>query len=297
LRNSLIIATSALLVVAIGFGWKSVQSAGKAEATHAALIEQRAQLDTRILQVREQLAARQRDAISLQAEIKNVPAIKTDGQTAEANHPVGAKDPTTLIVSNPGLRALYLKSFRSNLPQRYGSIYQKLGLTQAQINKFEELATGQADSVLTLHAAELAQGSRLSEPDVAAREKQSNDHFYTAIADEVGATVSAQMIQLARLDDVQDWLVDSASFIPAGAQPLTGLQVSQLAQILASTSVSYQSGGNADRTSVNWDKVYAEADQRMSGLLSEPQIQNFKHAVEIQQFQNINEKILLGHSP
>jgi hypothetical protein len=170
------------------------------------------------------------------------------------------------------MRSLYLKSLRANLALRYGLMYQSLGLTQAQIDKFEELAITQADDVITMQAAALAQGLTLSDPGLAALEKQNVDQFYATIASAVGAAVSQQVIQLDRMQGMQDIVNGVDNMITAGSPPLTSLQGAQLTQILANASASYKDGGNADQNTINWDNVYDQAE----ALLSGPQFQAFK---------------------
>ena len=115
-----------------------------------------------------------------------------------------------------------------------------------------------------------------SDPGLAALEKQINDQFYETIASEVGTAVTQQVIQLDRTQGVQDIVGDTDSLIAPGSSSLTSLQAARLAQILASASARYQSGGNANQNDINWDNVYDEA----AILLSGPQLQAFKAETE-----------------
>jgi hypothetical protein len=290
-KASSLAASSFVVIVALGFGWYSFRAADRARLTLHDFEGKHARTDERIRATRQQLTALQRSTAALEAKIEHANPPGLPPKSAADRNPVEPQDPSTLLVSDPVLRALYLTSFRANLALRYGPIYQSLGLTQAQIDKFEELATAQADELVTLHAAALAQGLKLTDSDVTALEKRSDDRFYTTIASEVGEAVAQQMSQLDRISDVQDWVLTSNSFCLPGSQPLTSLQVAQVAQIIANTSPSAQSEDKTDSNSIDWDKVYTQADALLSDLLSGGQIQAFKHAVEIEQYKAINKKI------
>jgi hypothetical protein len=60
--------------------------------------------------------------------------------------------------------------------------------------------------------------------------------------------------------------------VPPGSTPLPRIQSEQLTQILANSSASYKSGGNADQNDIDWDNALNQA----AGLLSEDQLRAFK---------------------
>jgi len=278
-RSSLIVAASVFLVIALAFEWHRVRSAHAADPALTALNEKLARLEVNLAQERKRIAAGRRHVADLESRIKSAKPRKA----AAAKTPSQPKDPATLMASDPNLRALYLKSFRACLARRYGSMYRSLALTPEQIDKFEELATAQADEVVTIQAAAVAQGLQLSDPGVAALEKQSNNQFYELVGSEVGAPVVQQLVELDRISPVQQAANLTELFNPVGSPPLTGGQETQLTQVLANASASYQGGGKADPNSINWDMVYDQADTLLSGVLTGSQLQAFKVAVEFEQ--------------
>jgi hypothetical protein len=276
-RNSIAVATTAFLAFAVGFGWDSFQSAHKAETSLYTLSAQRARLAFDIHQTRQRIAARQRVAVALQARIKSVEPKVPPAKSSQR------KDENTLIASDPKLRGLYLKSYRALLGLRNAWLYQSLGLTQAQINKYEEMATAQEDDIVAMKAAAIARGLTLSDPGLAGLEKQSKGQFYSAIASGVSEALSQSLINLDRISPVQDTVVFNASLLaPLGSPHLTDLQEAQLGQILANASASYQSGGDADTTTIDWNQAYDQA----AAILSGPQLEGFKTSIEFRQYRD-----------
>ena len=162
-------------------------------------------------------------------------------------------------------------------------MYQSLGLTPAQIDKFEKMAIAQEDDVVTMKAAAIAQGLALSDPGVDVLEKQSKDQFYAAVASDVSVALSQSLTNLDRISPVQDTVIFlSHTFTPLGSPHLTYMQEAQLGQILANASASYQSGGDADTTTIDWDQAYNQA----AALWSGPQLQGFKNSMEFRQYRD-----------
>jgi hypothetical protein len=272
------VAAGVLLAFALGFAWHNFQSARRTAASLAELGEQRGQLDMSIRRARERVAARRQDAIALQNKINSAqPPKSTPGNSPQA------KDPATLMASDQKLRSLYLKSFRALLAVRVAWMYQSLGLTQAQIDRFEEMAEAREDDIVTMKAAAIAQGLAQSDPGLAALQKQSEVQFYAAVASEVSVALSQALINLDRVEPVQEDATNMSFLLaPLGTPHLTGWQEAQLGQLLASASTSYQSGGNADTNTIDWDKAYDQA----AALLSGPQLEGFKTWMELRQYRN-----------
>jgi len=279
LRSSIIVAVSVFVVIGLVFAWYSARSARAADASLTALNEKLARLDVNLSQERERIAVGGRHVADLESRTKSA----KPRQAATAEKPPQPKEAETIMASDPNLRALYLNSFRAGLARRYGSMYRSLALTQTQIDKYEELATAHADDLVTLHADALAQGLKLSDPDVAALEKQSDGRFHELVGSEVGAPVVQQLINLDRISPMQHDATLTEVLIPLGSPPLTDVQETQLMQVLANASASYQGGGKADQKSINWDMVYDQAETLLSGVLTGSQLQGFKAAIEYEQ--------------
>ena len=124
-----------------------------------------------------------------------------------------------------------------------------------------------------MQATALAKGLPLSDPGLAALEKQARDQLYTTVASEVTEPAAQQLIRLDRMQGVQDFVGDVGNIVAVSSVPLTSQQGAQLAQILANASVSYHNGGDADPNTINWDI----ANEQAAALLSGPQFQAFNY--------------------
>jgi hypothetical protein len=275
-RIPIIGLTSLFLVFAMGFAWRGYRSEGTAQAAFTAFGRQRARLDLDLRQARDRMVGRQRETSTLEAKIERSPAPPAAAKITAANVPPPRQDPATLVASDPELRSLYLKSFRANLAQRYLGMYQSLGLSQAQIDKFEDLATAQADDGLTRQAAALAQGLTLSDPGLADLQKESLAQFEASVANDVSPAAAQQLRLLDRTQEAQNLLILTQKLVALGSTPLTSSQGSQLVQILASASPSFQSGGQVNPAEIDWDNAINQA----AGILSEGQLRAFKAAEE-----------------
>jgi len=278
-KTVLISATGALLVLALGFGCYSIVAADKSEAALAGINHDLAQLDASARQAQARIAAGQRDAAALEAKIQQGNSNKTAQITAAAGNRAISRNQDVLIASDPKLHDLYLRSFRAGLALRFGAMYQSLGLTPAQINAFEELETNQADDRNYIRVAALEQGLNPNDPGVNALLKQNTDDFYAAVATQVSPAASQELMQLARTQNVEGIVNDIDSMVGFASQPFTGAQSQQLRQILANDSTNYQSGGNANRITINWTAASSQA----AGILSGPQLAAFNAESQLQQ--------------
>ena len=281
------VAMGAFLILAAGVWWYGIQSARTADASLVAVTQKLASVESDIRQAQARIAARKSEGAALQARLTTLHSLKEAPQAAAPTGRIQPKNPATLTASDPKLRELYLKTTRANLMVRYGSIYQSLGLTPSQIDKFEDLATTHADDLMTMRAAALAQGLELSDPGFVALQKQSNDQFYTAITSDVGPGISEQLTQLQRTQGAQGFVNDIDSMIATGSPPLTAAQSSQLVQLLANNTPSYQKGGSVDANAIDWNSAYAQAASVLSGAQLEAfqaEAQMFRIAGKTKQF-------------
>lgn len=277
-KTALIAATGALLVLALGFGWHDIASAGKSDAALASVDHDLANLDASARLAQDRLAASQRDAAALRAKIQQGQAHKAAQITAAAGNRAISRNQDVLIASDPKLHDLYLKSFRAGLALRFGAMYQSLNLTPAQIGAFEDLETNQADDRNYIRVAALEQGISPNDPGVLALLKQNTDDFYAAVSAQVSPAASQQLMQTARTQNVQGIVNDIDSMVGFSSTPFTGAQGAQLQQILANDSTNYQSGGNANRATINW----TAAATQVAAILSGPQLTAFNAEAQLQ---------------
>ena len=258
-RTSIVAAAASFLALALGVGWYGFHAARRAEASLAAINRALGRLHAGVRQADERAATRKRDIDGLQAALQKALA------DAQVNRPAGHKDPATLMAADHTLRDLYLKSFRANMMRRFGGIYQILGLSPVQIDRFEELATACEGDKWTIRAAALAQGFAPNDPAIDGLQKQNLEQLRAAVANELGTAVAQQLDQVGRLEPAQGLVDDAGSLVAPGTPPLTNSQDAQLLQLLAISSDGYQAGGKFDPSTVDWDKASAQAATILSG--------------------------------
>jgi len=274
-KTSIILAAPGFIVLAAAFAWGSFHAAGKTEASLASLTQRLDILETKVREAQAEMAEDKREARALRAKLDSVQWAPA----AAASRLPGAASPAALTEADPKLLDLYLKSFRANLRQRFGVMYQMLGLSPAQIDRFEELATAHADESADLRAAALSQGLDPTDAGIAALRKQQNEQFSAAVAADVGVDASRQLQQIARLQPMEGVVAAMDSMAAVNAAPLTNFQAWQLTQALANSSPGYQAGGLADPNTINW----AVAAEHATPILSAPQREAFQAEAKMAQ--------------
>jgi hypothetical protein len=258
----LMAATGGFLALALGFGWRSFRRAHEAGEAVAALTRRISTLETDLRETRTRIAEEGREVAALQAKLAS--AARAKAALADRRLvPV-----PTLLAENPKLLALHLAYFRASLPERFGAMYQALGLSPAQIAKFEDLATAQENESVDWRAASLAQGLSLSDPGVVALRKQQSAQFQAALGAEIDLGVGQALQEMGRVQPAANLVTEIGALIPSADAPLTSSQAQRLTQALADSSATYQAGGAIELGSIDWETASA----RMAGALSEPQL-------------------------
>jgi len=243
-----IVATLALFVA-----WQGFRQARLEENALRAIARNQAALDRSERQAREAAAAR--------------PAgTEASPSGASANAPPHSSKPpslSALLAADPKLMALYLKSFRAALPDRYGATYARMNLSRAVIDKFEEITTAQEGENMDLQAAAEAQGLPPNDPGIAAMRRQANHDYQAKIAAlALGAGINpTQMDDEKRLasPQLQNMMGGLANTVALSSSPMTYAQLGQLGPILAAASPTFQTNGSVDRFNMDWDKAVAQA--------------------------------------
>ena len=271
------LVASLVALAALWVAWQGFRQARLEEAALTAIARNQAALDRSERQARETAAAR--------------PAAPADA----AKPATSGKPPSlpSLLAADPKLMALYLKSFRAALPDRYGATYARIHLSPAVIDKFEEITTAQEGENMDLKAAAEAQGLTADDPGIAAMQRQANLDYraqVTALAVEAGINPT-QVKGENRLatSDLQNLMGSLATTVALSPTPMTYAQLGQLGPILAAASPSFQSGGSIDRFTLDWDKALADASAvlppvQLDGLRVMGNV--FKVQAEAKQFHN-----------
>jgi len=259
-----IVATAVFLLLALGFVWYELRAVRAADAALAVLTKKVARLTSDVHESEFRLKASRGDAVTLRAKLHSLAVA-----AAARSRLSPSMDPSVFVAADPKLRDLYLKWFKANLVMRYGAMYQALGFSQEQINKFEELTTAREGERMDIRGAAMSQGLTSADPANGTLQKQSIDQYNAALAASLGAAVVEQVNQVFRTQPGEALVSDISSLVPLGTPPLTSAQSGQLLQIMANANPAYQSGGRIDPSAINWDNVAAGA----ATILSGPQLQ------------------------
>ncbi len=275
MRSPILVGTAASLVALLALlaAWKGFSDARGATQARAAVARDHAALEVSLQRAREQASAQRRDAAALQAALAAAPAASSGSSASGAPaRPPGGPSVASLLAANPKLMDLYLKSFRASLPDRFGFAYVKLGLSPAQIDKFEAMTTALEGEHMDLQAAAEAQGLANDDPGIAAMRRQSEKQYQQAVLSlvtEAGVATVAQATALKGLatESLQGLVGSLASLMTASSTPMTYAQAGQLAPILAAANTN--PGQSVNRNAIDWDKATAQA----AGVFSPQQLQ------------------------
>jgi hypothetical protein len=251
------------IILGLGFVGYGVFRHRAAIQDLAAFQENQAQLNSKIKQAKERIAADNRERGQLQAAIK-----KSRPAAGASRHDAM----TALISSNPKLLDLYLKNFRANLNQSFGVFYWLTGLSSQQIARFEDLLLKNQEATIDLKAAAASQGLGDNDPAIAGISMQQHDQLQ---ADEIALLGQASYQQLQQYNRAQGALalVNGTAYFALGASDaFSYAQAAQLMQIMANASPSYEQGGSFDPKSADWDGVVAQA----ASFLSQTQLTALK---------------------
>jgi hypothetical protein len=272
-KGSINVAAAGLLLLAAAFLWYAVHAAQAADAALAAASQNQAALKASLQKAQARAAAREHEAATLQAELN----ARRAQRAAAARPPSERSNPRqagpslgTLLASDPKLMDLFLRSYRANLSGRFGAAYLKLGLTPAQIQKFEDLATAHEADQMDLQAAAEAQGLTEADPGITAMRQASNKQFRAAVV-AADIPIPPGVISPTRIGTppTQQFVDQLATTVALSSTPMTFAQVGQLTPILESAGISPLTGPQATSPTIDWQKIALQA----TGILSGPQLQ------------------------
>ena len=252
------------LALAAGLAWFSFRSAHEAAQALSLLSQQRDSLDARIYRTAAEVSARHRQCLRLQAALMDEqtrprPAASAAGAAWEDRI-------TAVLATNPKAFDVYLEGYHTGLRQQFGPLYRSLGLSPAQIDKFEDLMTEHEEIALSLRAAALAQGEESPTGAVAGLQEQEDERLRAAQISLLGNDGYGQWQSFERVRPVWPLVDEIASYVALTPAPLTGAQAAQLLQILAGASQGYRQGGQAspDRAQIEWNEVLRQAPAVLS---------------------------------
>jgi hypothetical protein len=259
-KSTIVAGAGVTLALAASLGWFELRTERRTDAALAEVATRRAALEAAIRRDEDRIAADQRARQAMPAAPGTVPP-------APAPRPAGSAVVAALLAANPALFALGVRAYRANLGPHFAPLYRSLGLAPAQIAAFENLMIDHEEALLDLKATAAAQGLDDSDPAVLAVRQQEDDQLRAAQTALLGEAGYQQLLQLGRVQPVEDIVSGVATTVALTSTPLSRAQAAELTEFLANASSSYRRGDPADPATIDWDVALPQAQ----GILSAPQ--------------------------
>jgi cbb3-type cytochrome oxidase subunit 3 len=277
-RTSTLAGCAVFLVVVAGVAWFAFDRHQRAEAALAALARDDATVTTGIHEAETRLAAEEHDRTEIQAALTALQA-KQAAAKAAASKPAGPLPPdeAVALAHDPKLMALYVRSFRAQLYERYGLIYYALNLPPDQIEKLNNLFAQQQQERMEIRAAARSQGLTDADPEITAMLQQNMDKYAAEKTALIGEDASKHWDELYKAVAFAPMLTDLTSMIALSSTPPTTQQSSDLLQILGNASAHDPTSGQALPATLDW----SAALQRAQGVLSPSQFAALKVEAEL----------------
>ena len=235
----------------------------------------RVQLLARIARVDQQAAQANRNQRALRAKMA---LAEAKNRAATKPNALAAFDAGAAIMNDPKFQAAYFASQRPKLLLRYGALFQTLGLTPAQIDRFVRNAITRDETALDLAATARAQHLSPSDPSIAGLFQKMAADYQSAQSDLLGESGYSQTAEFERAAPVRGVVDGVAGQLALAGEPLTAQQADQLVQAAASTSPPDATGPNGAPASVDWDAALEKV--RKQGILSPTQLAAYTSAVQ-----------------
>ena len=278
---------SVILAIALCVGYGGLHAARMAEASRIRVAKKRAALVVETHRFEEITAAKRLQLGGVEALRRESPWTVTAGKH---DSPSG-RNRGAVTASSAYVIRLELTAYRARLANTFGSLYQSLGLTPAEIDAFEASLTSYVETLLDLRAVAASDGLDEAGPEIAALTKQANEELRGEQIALLGGAGYQQLQQFERVLPLQNFVLGLARFSGFPPEPLTEDQVQKLTAVLANASEGYQSGAPANPASVDWDAALAQAQ----GILTEAQFQRLKTAVSLTQVDGFRARFFEGN--
>jgi hypothetical protein len=270
-------------IAALGIAWHSARRRHLSEAARADVAAENARLVRVIGDGERRLAASKREHTALRQALETArkPPVATPGPAAGARPPASAAGLQTTgtiaerLQKDPQYQLQWLATKRAELTAKYGPFYRSLGLTPAQIARFEENFIRREEKNIDYGAISLAQNrehgqisaelwglmTKVEPEHQAAQRELLGDDGYRQWRD-YERTVWVRNL-------VNGWAGGAAV---VARDPFTPQQGEQLVRILANASATYRNGGDVRTWEIDWDSVDAQVRQ----MFSDAQFKLFK---------------------
>ena len=223
--------------------------------------------DLHQLQQRLSDAEKKRDQLSHDLNVARLkatsPTVTPAARRASLVSPPSVHD---AMLNDPQLQNLKLLAQRASLAATYGPLFERLGLSSDQIEKFKDQLLSRDEKKFDADAVREIQGLANTDPAIARFNEQNTTALQTAQQALLGDAGYRQLQDYERSIPARKIVDTFAGTAAVAGTALTPDQAEQLTQVLANTSAVFRSGGRAE--AVDWNAALPSA----TAILSEAQL-------------------------
>jgi len=249
-------AAIALIVSAVLIGW-ALGFEWRARARLAEVSAQRTGSEAAIATLQVKIAAARRDQPALKAKLAAQEPYKKPAK------PRGDAL-AALLVKNPQLMDLYLKSYLAKLNLTYAPLFRQLGLSRDQINKLETLMTNAEAAKQELQASARSQGLAEADPQTTALLEQQNAQLRAAEAEILTPSQDQQLQQFSAAESAAPFVSSLSAHAALAGAPLTDAQRLQLMPVVAQATGSTAIASQQISDKVDWNQLIAQSESFLS---------------------------------
>jgi RNA polymerase sigma factor (sigma-70 family) len=261
-------AAAILALLAIGTATREIRAS---RASTAALVL--ANQEIAVAQERlQQLGRVVKDDEQRQADLEKTIEATRRSQAAEdaraakitAENVARIKDPIAagreFLAAHPEAPQLVTNYERARTIERYGLLFQQLGLTPTQIEQFQLLMSQGPASGLGWSTAQQAPVGRFNVGAVGLSNAELEDRLHGLLGD----SGYQQYQDFNRLAPARGFVTELATVTAVTGAGLSADQAGQMTQILAQNSPGYQSGQRIKSDTIAWDTAMPELQKLLS---------------------------------
>jgi len=235
----------------------------RTEKTLSALAAQRAALESQLHQKRRQTVPPSSPAP------QNHPPAPTPSVSAPAST-APAQDP---LADEPALQTLQLIANRAAFPTRYAPFFRAQSLSPSQLTALEDLLSRREEQRLDLAAVIRSHQLPASDPAISRLRAQTDREFRQNLVQLIGAQPTETLVEFERKLPAWELVSNFAGTTALEGHPLTPDQATELAEVIATASPSYQAGNDVAPADVNWPAVITQT----VAVLTPPQATSFRN--------------------
>jgi hypothetical protein len=274
MKRKVIVGCVALGVLA-GLIWLALRTRAHTTELERRSTEVRARGQQLQADLRRAVPATPASSAAASATTANAPSAP--GTASNAATPPARKRPPGLLDlarDNPQLMNLWIANQRSDAQQRYGALFQKLRLTEAQQEKFKDALAAYVARGSDLGAAATERGISFEDPVIKQMHADSQKQMQAELKNLLGESAFLAYDEFERGLPVRGF-VDGFAVQLATIEPLSAGQAEQLAQTLVEASPEFRRGERANPKTVDWTSV----DRAVQRFLSPMQLASWQLGV------------------